>query len=89
MTHGKCELSNAFIGNSGHTKPATQLKDVFYKNQYDRDWQDILGVIMHNVRAFREVVNPMNLSTIFNGRHGVNYKSIAPHILKFMLENTK
>ena len=89
MTHGNCERSHVFIGNSGHTKPATQLKDVFYKNQYDLDWQDTLGVIMHNVRAFREVVNPMDLLTIFNGRRGVNYKSIAPHILKFMLENTK
>lgn len=87
--YGTRECNHAFIGNSGHPKPTTQLKDVFYKTPYDPDWQDVIGVIMHNVRAFREVVNPVELSAIFNGHRIMNDKYVAPHIREFMNENNK
>lgn len=51
----------AFIGNSGAPKPEKQLKDYFY----DTPSNEILNYIMHNIRAFREIVNPLTLSTVY------------------------
>jgi hypothetical protein len=84
----KC-FEHAFIGNSGHPKPETQLKDVFYKTPYDSDWQYVIDDILYNIRSFREVVNPSHLTAIFNGHRCMNEKYIAPHILAFMNENNK
>lgn len=52
-----------YIGNSGLNKPTMALADVFTRklDEINEYW---LRDIMHNVRAFREVVNPSVLSTI-------------------------
>lgn len=52
-----------YIGNSGLKKPTTTLADVFDMklDEINEYW---LRDIMHNVQAFREVVNPSVLSTI-------------------------
>lgn len=52
-----------YIGNSGLKKPTTTLADVFTRelDEINEYW---LRDIMHNVQAFREVVNPSVLSTI-------------------------
>lgn len=52
-----------YIGNSGLKKPTTTLADVFTRelDEINEYW---LRDIMHNVQAFREVVNPAVLSTI-------------------------
>lgn len=57
------QYESSYIGNSGLKKPTITLADVFTKelDEINEYW---LRDIMHNVRAFREVVNPSVLSTI-------------------------
>ncbi len=58
----------SYVGNSGHPKPKLQLKDIFESlTPKSPDWELILNDIKHNVREFREIVNPSNYSTILIG----------------------
>lgn len=57
----------AFIGNSGHPKPKEQLKDYFYIDPMGPDWIDHIDCVKHNIRSFRDTVNPPELSAIFYG----------------------
>lgn len=76
---GKSE-PHAFVGNSGHPKPITQLKDYFYSDVRG----EVLDDIMHNVRSFREVVNPSYLSTIYKGKRVMNDEYMAENVREFI-----
>lgn len=54
-----------YIGNSGREKPAFQLKDIFEKCVPGTpDYANCINIIKHNVRAFREIVNPSDIDTV-------------------------
>jgi hypothetical protein len=50
------------IGNAGKDKPSTVLGDFFEHDFYNSDSGMLrYGHILHNIRAFRDIVNPLHL----------------------------
>ena len=78
---------HAFIGNSGHPKPTEQLKDYFDKTPNDPLWHDCIDNIRFNIRAFRDVVNPTELSAIFFGDGIMNEDYIADNVKEYLEKN--
>ena len=75
---------HAFIGNSGHPKPKEQLKDYFNKTPNDPLWHDCIDNIRFNIRAFRDVVNPPELSAIFFWDRIMNDDYIANNVKEYL-----
>lgn len=89
MDYGDSHITkHAFIGNSGHPKPKEQLKDYFHMSPFDPAWLYCIGNIMHNVRSFRDTVNPPCLSAIFYGARSMNKDYVADNIMKFCQQNS-
>lgn len=84
-----CDISHGFIGNSGHPKPKEQLKDYFHINPADPLWSSNINIVLHNIRAFRDIVNPTYLSAIFYGHRNMNDDYIADNVKEFYETNRK
>ena len=85
---GNHMTKHAFIGNSGHPKPKKQLKDYFHMNPMNSAWPYCIDNVRYNIRAFRDVVNPPELSAIFFGERVImNDDYIADNIKEYHEKN--
>ena len=77
----------SYVGNSGHPKPKLQLKDIFESlTPESPNWELILNDIKHNVKEFREIVNPSNYSTILIGDRMIQDDYIIDSMKDFLSE---
>ena len=73
---------SSYIGNSGHPKTSKTLADIF--DLEPPQW--MLSDIMHNVRCFREIVNPSIISTILLTEHRMMNESYVPECVRNIIK---